>query len=666
MKEFEAKIDIAYAKSIMAELSGFVDNPLVGNRSSASDAEHAAADYLIERMEKAGLQNVTKDACQVDQWKFERGTISFEDSKGNQCMSALGGYATRADFQKESFKLIYAGRGTEQDLAGLDVAGKIVLIDIDQMNDWWINFPAYEVSLNHAAALICCNNEGFGQIGEDTLVSEDICGPCEFPVFSVCKKTAGELQKLWERCPEGVEVCIDAKSTIETDKVSYNVWGEIPGETEEAIIVINHYDAYYRTVFDDVQGIGWALGIAKALIDSNYQPYRTIRFVAHASEEWGLINNKYDWAIGAFKQIHHIRPKWQSKGFTVVNLDGFYACAGETRFCIPCCKELYGFVSECIKPYTDNEKYTFEANLELTSSTEDFSYELAGIPSFVAGAYDGCQADRTVLHSSYSEFDAGFDDELFWTIHSMFGKIILDLDQLAVRPVDFTLRTREIVETLPDTAMGEKAEFARIVSMAEQLKADVGKINRSITLKDCSKEMKHVSEEVNLELHEVFKYLIQHYLRFDWNDKMLVPHQRYISNITALQNAKELLEKEEIEKAAEALGEVDYNYYAFHFSRKTFDYFVRQVTENTADTWGTGLVENGNQDLYDVIRLLMTSDAISQETMADIGKAIADAIECQTDFLRKTIQDERNNLLGAAEHMQKAKQKLSVLLGLLK
>ncbi|MEI3212459.1 MAG: hypothetical protein V8S42_09250 [Lachnospiraceae bacterium] len=90
----------------------------------------------------------------------------------------LGGYATEADFSQETLQLIYVGKGTEKDYKGLEVSGRAVLIDIDQMNEWWINFPAYEAAIHGAAAVICCNTGGFGQTGDETLVSEDICGSC--------------------------------------------------------------------------------------------------------------------------------------------------------------------------------------------------------------------------------------------------------------------------------------------------------------------------------------------------------------------------------------------------------------------------------------------------------------------------------------------------------
>ena len=49
---------------------------------------------------------------------------------------------------------MYAGRGTLQDYEGMDVTGKLVLVDINQRDEWWINYPVYQAHLKGAAAVI--------------------------------------------------------------------------------------------------------------------------------------------------------------------------------------------------------------------------------------------------------------------------------------------------------------------------------------------------------------------------------------------------------------------------------------------------------------------------------------------------------------------------------
>ena len=48
------------------------------------------------------------------------------------------------------------------------------------------------------------------------------------------------------------------------------------------------------------------MGVAKGLVDSGYQPEKTIIFNALAAEEWGVSNSRYDWSTGAYNQIFNI------------------------------------------------------------------------------------------------------------------------------------------------------------------------------------------------------------------------------------------------------------------------------------------------------------------------------------------------------------------------
>jgi len=104
---------------------------------------------------------------------------------------------------------------------------------------------------------------------------------------------------------------------------------------------------------------------------------------------------------------------------------------------------------------------------------------------------------------------------------------------------------------------------------------------------------------------------------------------------------------------------VDYNYYASYFSRETCRYFVLQVTENTADTWGKGMVENGNQDLYDTLRLLEAEGGMMDTDV--IRKNISDARKMQTSYLETAIKKEREQLPELSGLMKQAQICLSEL-----
>lgn len=58
-----------------------------------------------------------------------------------------------------------------------------MLIDINQREEWWINFPVYQAHLKGAAALIAVQDQGYGEIHDTSLNAQDIAGPKEAAAF---------------------------------------------------------------------------------------------------------------------------------------------------------------------------------------------------------------------------------------------------------------------------------------------------------------------------------------------------------------------------------------------------------------------------------------------------------------------------------------------------
>ena len=86
-------------------------------------------------------------------------------------------------------------------------------------------------SLSGAAGVICINVGGFGQEGDNVLVSEDICGPADLMVFSIGKRDGADLKEIMKRSESAeMKVVLSARSKVSGGGVSYNVWGDIPGK----------------------------------------------------------------------------------------------------------------------------------------------------------------------------------------------------------------------------------------------------------------------------------------------------------------------------------------------------------------------------------------------------------------------------------------------------
>lgn len=84
----------------------------------------------------------------------------------------------------------------KKDYEGREVQGKLVLVDINQRDEWWINYPVYQAHLKGAKALIAVQDGGYGEIDNEALNAQDIAGPSDAAAFSISRKDAEVLKEL--------------------------------------------------------------------------------------------------------------------------------------------------------------------------------------------------------------------------------------------------------------------------------------------------------------------------------------------------------------------------------------------------------------------------------------------------------------------------------------
>lgn len=51
----------------------------MGGRNAGSDAEHRTADYLVEKMNEIGLDDVKKQAAKCDKWQFNSASFVVDE-----------------------------------------------------------------------------------------------------------------------------------------------------------------------------------------------------------------------------------------------------------------------------------------------------------------------------------------------------------------------------------------------------------------------------------------------------------------------------------------------------------------------------------------------------------------------------------------------------------
>lgn len=276
-------VNVDYGYNLAVKMEEIRSNKSLGYRTAGSKAELETGDMLKSEMEKIGLENVTKDEFTLDGWEFDHAVMKYRDADNSENEIDLGGYQTTFVTDGfESFELVDGGQGTKEDLKDKDVNGKFVLVDINQRDNWWINYPAYEAKLHGAAGIIAAQNGGYGEVSDDALNAQDVCGPEDAVALSISQKDAEKLRNLMTDGKMNVQ--LDVNSQVTRDTSSYNIVGTIPGKSDDMVLMSAHYDSYFSGFQDDNAAIALMMSIAKAVVDSVYKPEKTLVFCAMASE----------------------------------------------------------------------------------------------------------------------------------------------------------------------------------------------------------------------------------------------------------------------------------------------------------------------------------------------------------------------------------------------
>ena len=594
---FADAVDLDFAKEVNEKVASFGDDKAVGMRSAGSPAEYETCQYLEGVMNDIGLNNVTVDDITVDGWTFNGANISFKNAKGEDQKIDLGGYQTTIQADNQEVELVYVNRGTEADYEGLDVTGKLVLFEVNQEEDWWINYPAYQAKAKGALCAIAMR-EFVNKDEDGTRIGvQDVCGPADAPALAISRKDCNALKKAIKASGgDSIKVTFNADSKVTENATSHNLYGEIPGATDETIFVFAHMDGYFHAAYDDAWGCGASMGMAKALIDSGYTPDKTIRFCIHGSEEWGREGSEYDWSTGAYEDIMTNHPDWVNGGFAIVNMDSGYTVEGEPNKGTRSSIELKSFAKKSVDELADSSKYTWK-HQNLSTYTEDIQWTRVGIPAICAGDGEGTSYDDNGYHSTYDSWKyQPLDEEGFVEMMRTFGKVVIDLDSCMVRPMNFKARIKNFEKSLNDDAQKQFADAIKeAYAAADGLQAVMDKTEESGD--DAA------ATELNKKTQEVYLAFQDSLLGLDFiNVDAIIRHDMYEDNLDNIDATIEALEKGNIQEAYdEYLWAIDWSWYDMNFDKETCDYMKNQLFQKRDDTWGAGLIKYPHADTNAIV-----------------------------------------------------------------
>ncbi len=264
----------------------------VGVRTSGTGLEHAAARFLMERLEESGYSPEVQEFS----WDSPTASLSVADPDlnsldANVLTGATGGQATAP--------LVPVGLAKPEDIPAEGLEGKIALIERGE-----ITFGSKVARVHGAgavAAIIYNNEQGSfrGTLG----------GSSQIPAISLSQGDGRKLRELMGR-GEPVEATVGVQDNAVH---SHNVIGELPGAGDGVIVVGAHYDTVPDSIgaSDNSSGMGALLAVAERLEGRSF-PFSP-RFVAFGSEETGLHGSEH--------YVESLSPEELEEVHLMINLD---------------------------------------------------------------------------------------------------------------------------------------------------------------------------------------------------------------------------------------------------------------------------------------------------------------------------------------------------------
>jgi Iap family predicted aminopeptidase len=410
---------------VVATLAGIGSHPL-GFRVAGTPEEGEAVDFVAGEMRSLGLENVTKEPVPVDGWRLEEAFVELED--GTRVEGASLGGVPQTGAKGVTGELVRVGRGGRRQLDRLDVAGKVALVEW-QVARLWPYHVGLELGLRGAKAMVLYAPEGGPYYqAPDALGTFDGIWHAEGPpCVTIRREDAPKLRGQ-------VRVVLRAPRKPST---GWNVVGELPGRERGApVVVAGHHDGWFRAAFDDATGVAVTLELARAFAEAGVRPRRTIAFVSHTAEEYGIAESAYDWCYGAWYQVVAEHREWTTGSPFYLNVEGSGSRGDPFTLDVP--PELRSWIRRHCRAAERDGLLPHGWKVDVPNTwTEVWPFLAAGIPGINVSTFTD-RFNRTEYHTQFDTTET-VDFGYLAKLTELCAGLLLDEPAL-----DFAARTREL------------------------------------------------------------------------------------------------------------------------------------------------------------------------------------------------------------------------------
>ncbi len=302
----------------------------VPHRRIGTKQAHEIEDYLVNKCNELGLESVKKEPVEVINWSAKNWKLII--SAGGDKMEVPCFYVLNTGFTAEkgiTAPLVYVGTGQEKDFKKIDVSDKIVVADIefptlplgtllkltklfyvsdpskviDKTTEIILtfvltNFPPQALGGKRREDSVYWRAFDRGALGL-VLILRDYpsninshWGPYDGVMKPIPSVYVGKYDgmKVREVVQEG-----NAQGTIilegsKEPSIAHNIWGILPGNSEEMIMISSHHDSAFKGASEDGTGVAMVLAQLRAWaqVPKEQRP-RSLLFCLSAGHLYGGI-----------------------------------------------------------------------------------------------------------------------------------------------------------------------------------------------------------------------------------------------------------------------------------------------------------------------------------------------------------------------------------------
>jgi hypothetical protein len=302
-----ADVDAMTIKSMIGEITAISrksrdDGNQYWGRIPGTPYDRMTQDWVIGQFKKLGLQEIRRQEIAMRPlWYPTAWSAAFTVGGRTTALRSAFPITESPGTKGVTAPVVWVGLGTAADFQSRDVKGKAVMIysmatpgGRDHSADW---SGAIRRANDSGAAVILVE---MGFPGDAQSEPEGAVGTAA-PTVTI---TPDDANLIRDQLDEGRQVSFHLELATEEREglKTGNVWGVLPGASEEQILIMAHTDAFFEGAMDNASGIAMMLDIARhyAAVPQARRP-RTLVFLTtsdhhHGSAGIRWVRDNYDWS----------------------------------------------------------------------------------------------------------------------------------------------------------------------------------------------------------------------------------------------------------------------------------------------------------------------------------------------------------------------------------